>query len=549
MRKNMSLGTFILFATFFFTFGCNGSGGGGSDSDNGSHVITEEESISSGGSSTEAVAEVEKAASQAVVESGASGGTLARKAGRSAALDGLLTGFNYSGSFSVDVDLDRKVAQVDLWPNLTGKINVDVTGSVSGTATSGTLNASSVQITTVTDVVYTDPQTGAKVTLKSGQSIDFSLTLTWSYTDQLNWTVDASATAFEASFKASGVTGTVSIDADLEASASLAMSSGQLTKEYLISGDWTIGLTSGQTDHTVEISAAAGADGTVEVKVDGAVVGEYSKQELEDLYDIAMETGETDAELVVDDAEAQASLDANSMAQAIQLLESYATQEIVDQSTSSQNAGNGPIVDLLTDLPFANSYDFQLDLDEEVNNVDRFPNATGTIRIQATGTLGVKTLTLNPVMVTAVTDVVLTDTENSSATATIASGSSIQYSVVITWSFTTLQTWTVNATATIDAEDFEATLTDGEETLDTTTTVSLTVRTTVDSVAGVKTVSAEVSGTWETTWTDGGKSKTVGLEIVSADEIYVTIGRIESGPYSAQELLDLFGIPVSAPDA
>lgn len=552
-RKRSIFAMLFSILAISLTVGCNGSGGDGSSEDK-AHVLSEEEVISTGGSSTEAVCELEKAASQAIMESGAAGGALTRKAGRSAALGGRLTGFAYEGSFSVSIDLDREVAQVDLWPNLTGQIRADVAGAVALNGQGGTLNADSVQIITETEVVYTDPQTGATVALAADQTIDFSFDLTWTYTDQLNWTVDVSgqlqATAFQASVQSADATGTVSIDADLETSATLDMSEGVISKEYQISGDWTLALISGNQEHIVEFSGEVGAD-VVEVSLDGRVIGAYSKEQLIELYQLAVETGASPSELMASEALAQTAQEADDAAAALKMLETYATQAIVDQSSQAQGAGNGPILDLLNNLNFKNSYDFEVDLDAQVQGEDLFPNATGVLSVQATGSLdlGAKTLTLDSVTVTVLTEVALTDPDNPGASAIIAQGDAIQYSLAITWSFTTLQTWTVNAEANIETTGFAVTLSEDDETMSASATMDLIVYTTVDSVSGVKTVSTEVSGTWQVDWTDGDDSNSVEIEIVSKDEIYLTVGKMEFGPLSTEELQETFQMILSASDA
>jgi hypothetical protein len=253
------------------TVGC-GEGGGSSAAAPSAPQKAQAQQADSASSSVELTQE---AANDAVVESGAPGATSSKTGSSAASTAG--TTINYQATVNVTVDLDvLNSSGQDAFPNATGKFSVSATGTVTGDALAGQATYA-VQVTWITDGVFTDPVCGDSATVASGSNWSYNLVVQWAKTDDLNWSIQATSDVNGAlnatvthGLKTWTVTGTVT----RHASAAFSRTAGNYSFTFGINGQRTVVITDGTETHTV-ISTMTALDHIV-IEIDGVVFGPYT---------------------------------------------------------------------------------------------------------------------------------------------------------------------------------------------------------------------------------------------------------------------------------
>jgi hypothetical protein len=225
-----------------------------------------------GDSGSSAVEQTADIATTAVVESGASGSTSSKSSSAKT-----LATINYQASVNVTVDLDAlNSSGQDAFPNASGQFSVAATGTIVGNASAGQATYA-VHVAWVTDGVFTDPVCGASATVASGSNWNYSLVIQWSKTDDINWSIQATADVTGAlsvsvsnGLKTWTVTGTVA----RHASAVFSQTAGNYSLTFGISGQRTVVISDGVETHTVIITMTA-LDHIV-IEVDGVSFGPYT---------------------------------------------------------------------------------------------------------------------------------------------------------------------------------------------------------------------------------------------------------------------------------
>ena len=251
-----------------------GCGEGGSKSSGGPSA-SQKASAQQADSGSSSVERTMDAANDAIVESGAPGATTAKTGSSKSSAAG--TTINYQASVTVTVDLDAlNGSGQDAHPNATGSFEVSATGTLVGNASAGEATYA-VHVKWLTDGVFTDPVCGDSATVKSGSNWNYSLVVQWAKTDDLNWSIQATADVNGAlnatvthDLKIWTVTGTVT----RHASAAFSRTAGNYTFTFGINGQRTIVVTDGVETHTV-ISTMSALDHIV-IEIDGVSFGPYT---------------------------------------------------------------------------------------------------------------------------------------------------------------------------------------------------------------------------------------------------------------------------------
>ncbi len=218
--------------------------------------------------------QVMDASNKAVVESGAPGSTSSKSS------TAVMT-VNYQASVNVTVDLDGLNDQgQDAFPNATGQFSVSATGTIVGDSSAGEATYA-VHVAWITDGVFTDPNNGYTATIASGSNWNYSLVIQWSKTDDLNWSIQATADV-NGSLNATVTDGTTvwTITGTVERHVSLTLSrtAGNWAFTFSLTGHRLITVTNGSEFHTVEIITSA-LDHIV-IIVDGVSYGPYTAAQI-----------------------------------------------------------------------------------------------------------------------------------------------------------------------------------------------------------------------------------------------------------------------------
>jgi len=252
--------------------GCGDTGSGGSSGAPPAEAAAAAQKANTAGSTATLTAQ---ASSDAVLNSGTNGATSTKSS--SGGSQAPSPTFNFQATVSVVVDFDALNASgQDAFPNVTGLLQVDATGSVTGDATSGDA-AYSVQTNWLTDGVFTDPVCGAQATIAAGSGLSYSLSVGWLYVDSLNWSVQASSdfsAARTVTVTDDGETWTANGTVQRHASWSIVRAAGAYTVSWSFSGQRTIVVTDGVETHTVVIDVQA-LD-RIFITVDGVTYGPYT---------------------------------------------------------------------------------------------------------------------------------------------------------------------------------------------------------------------------------------------------------------------------------
>lgn len=253
--------------------GCNSGGGNAT----GGPTPMQKTQSQTADAASRSISQTQDAANNALVENGAPGATKAQSGAPSGASAAAGVTINFQASVNVTVDLDMlNSSGQDAFPNASGKFTVAATGSVTGTGTAGQATYA-VQITWVTDGVFTDPVSGDSATVAAGSNWSYSLAIQWTKTDDLNWSISATSDVSGAlsatvvsGLKTCTVTGTV----DRHADATFSCTAGTDAFTFGINGQRTLVVTDGVETHTVVVTTTA-LDHIL-IDVDGVVFGPYS---------------------------------------------------------------------------------------------------------------------------------------------------------------------------------------------------------------------------------------------------------------------------------
>lgn len=252
--------------------GCGDTGSGGSSGAPPAEAAAAAQKANSAGSTATQTAQ---ASSDAVLNSGTNGATSTPSTSGGAQAPSPT--FNFQASVNVVVDFDAlNPSGQDAFPNVTGRLRVDATGTVTGDATSGDA-LYTVQTSWLTDGVFTDPVCGAQATIAAGSGLSYSLSVGWMYVDSLNWSVQASSD-FSATRTVTvtddGETWTANGTVQRHASWSIVRAAGAYTVSWSLTGQRTIVVTDGVETHTVVIDVQA-LD-RIFITVDGTTYGPYT---------------------------------------------------------------------------------------------------------------------------------------------------------------------------------------------------------------------------------------------------------------------------------
>lgn len=252
--------------------GCGDGGGGAATGGPSASQKAQAQQADAGSSAVERTMD---ASNDAIVESGAPGSTTAKTGVSKSSTAG--TTINYQASVTVTVDLDSlNGSGQDAFPNATGKFSVSATGTISGDASAGQATYA-VHVTWLTDGVFTDPVCGDSATVASGSNWNYSLVVQWAKTDDLNWSIQATADvngALNATVTHDAKTWTVTGTVTRHASASFSRTAGNYSFTFGINGQRTVVITDGTETHTV-ISTMTALD-HIMIEIDGAVFGPYT---------------------------------------------------------------------------------------------------------------------------------------------------------------------------------------------------------------------------------------------------------------------------------
>ncbi len=173
---------------------------------------------------------------------------------------------------------------------------------------------------------------------------------------------------------------------------------------------------------------------------------------------------------------------------------------------------------------------------------DAFPNASGRFTVSATGTVngdefaGQATYAVH---VAWITDGVFTDPVCGKS-ATIATGSNWNYSLVVQWSKTDDQNWSIQATADVNGA-LNATLTEGAKTWTVTGTVTRHASASFTNTAGTYAFTFSINGQRTVVVTDGTETHTVISTMTALDHIVIEIDGVAFGPYTLAQIRWWFG--------
>lgn len=173
---------------------------------------------------------------------------------------------------------------------------------------------------------------------------------------------------------------------------------------------------------------------------------------------------------------------------------------------------------------------------------DLFPNASGQFSVAATGTLlgnassGQITYAVHVVWLT---DGVFVDPA-CGASATVASGSVLDYSLLVQWSVTDDQNWSIQATADVTGTA-DATVSAGGQTWTVNGSVAHHASAVFSCAAGTYTLSFGVTDHRTLAISNGSESHTVVITATALDHIVIEIDGVAFGPYTLAQVLWWFG--------
>jgi hypothetical protein len=191
---------------------------------------------------------------------------------------------------------------------------------------------------------------------------------------------------------------------------------------------------------------------------------------------------------------------------------------------------------------FQANLNFTLDLDEtDGAGADRFPNATGQLKIVASGSVsgsGGAGSADYAVETTWLTEGVFTDPV-SGCVAKMASGSGLSYSLHVEWNYVDELNWSINAESDLSG-NHSVTVIDGAETFTATATGSRHVEASIARTPSSFTVVYSVTGTRTVTLSNGTETHVVVVNVNGLDKITITVDGVVYGPYTAVQIRRFF---------
>jgi len=261
-----SLRSLVVFAASLATLaGCGGDTGGGGGlggmsvgggSYSGPSQVLLVQQASNAGRAVDQATQI----ANDVIVGNATGSSTSTAPGGASVFQSPAYSFSFSSSFSLTIDLDAtNAAGNDRFPNATGVIDLTAEGTIDGTLASGSATYGIV-VTAGTDLVFTNPETGATATIPQDSFWSWMLTLTWSRTDSMNWSMVSTA---EVAVQISGMvlddgstTFTVDVDGSRTVVCTLERVDGELSHSRTIEGTLTVVVDDGTTVNTVVIEIA-----------------------------------------------------------------------------------------------------------------------------------------------------------------------------------------------------------------------------------------------------------------------------------------------------
>jgi hypothetical protein len=192
-----------------------------------------------------------------------------------------------SGSFTANISTSVDLATV-LGSNATGVVQIDATGSVSGTEWSGDATYDVVvQVDDPDGVLYVHPQTQDTALIADNSLRAYSLSVTWNKTDETHWSVEAqdegTVTDQQVLLTSGTETLNTSVDANIQRFLTLSQDGGPVSISAHVVGWWEATLQHGQdAANTVRVDF----DGLNKIKItiNGVVLGTYTLQELHRMF-------------------------------------------------------------------------------------------------------------------------------------------------------------------------------------------------------------------------------------------------------------------------
>jgi len=271
MKTDRISGWWALALVAALAVGC-GEGGGSSSGGPSESQKAQAQQADSASSSIERTMD---ASNDAIVESGAPGSTTAKTGSSKSSAAG--TTIDYKATVTVVVDLDAlNGSGQDAHPNASGSFEVSATGTVTGDSSAGQATYA-VHVKWLTNGVFTDPVCGDSATVASGSNWNYSLIVQWAKTDDLNWSIQATADvngALNATVTHGTKTWTVTGTVTRHASASFSRTAGNYAFAFGINGQRTVVVSDGAETHTV-VSTMTALDHIV-IEIDGVAFGPYT---------------------------------------------------------------------------------------------------------------------------------------------------------------------------------------------------------------------------------------------------------------------------------
>jgi hypothetical protein len=275
MTTKKSTGWTMMALVAALAVGCGGSGGAGAGQSTGGPSASQQAQAQQANSASASLERTTDASNDAIVESGAPGSTTAKTGVSTSSGSG--TTINFQSTVNITIDLSALNASGQpLYPNASGKFSVSATGTITGDASAGQATYA-VQVTWLTDGVFTDPVCGVSATVASGSNWNYSLVVQWAKTDDLNWSIQATADvngSLNATVTDNGKTWTVTGTVTRHASLTFTRTAGNYAFTFGISGQRTVVVTDGTETHTV-ISTMSALD-HITIEIDGVVFGPYT---------------------------------------------------------------------------------------------------------------------------------------------------------------------------------------------------------------------------------------------------------------------------------
>lgn len=252
-----------------------GCGDGGGNAATGGPNESQKATAQSADSASSSVERTMDVSNDAIVESGAPGSTTAKTGSSKSAAAGTTIDFQATVTVTVDLNALNGSGQ-DAYPNADGTFEVSATGTVVGDASAGQATYA-VQVKWLTDGHFKDPVCDKTATVAAGSNWNYDLVVQWSKTDDLNWSIQATADvsgALNATVTHGTKTWTVTGTVTRHASASFSRTAGNYAWTFGINGQRTVVVTDGVETHTV-ISTMTALDHIL-IEIDGVVFGPYT---------------------------------------------------------------------------------------------------------------------------------------------------------------------------------------------------------------------------------------------------------------------------------